>query len=445
MTKSIAKVKYLIIGNSAGGIGAAEAIRQVDKRGALAIVSDEPYPAYSRPLISEYLAGECSLERMLFRPADFYEKNKIHTFLGSKVERLDIDAHTIRLDNGRGIVWEKLLVATGGLPIVPQIEGIEKKGVFTFTTLEDAKAIGHYLDGATRAVVIGGGLIGISVTEALVKRDIKVSVVEAKERILNTMLDEEASAREEATLREAGVSIVTGRTVTKINSEEKTTSSVTLDDGRKVPCDLVIVAIGVRPRSEIVSDIGIKINRGIVVDCHMATSSADVYACGDVAEAYDFIHGENRLNPLWPNAYLGGRVAGFNMAGVRTEYQGGLAMSSLKYFGLDVVSVGIVIPPDDSYEVISNIYDDNYRKIILKDGLVVGMVFMGNIEKSGIVYSLIKDRVNVNSFKQALVACDFGLLSLPEERWRPHLEIPTSGVILEVVSVKQAEEIVAGE
>ncbi|MAH39279.1 MAG: pyridine nucleotide-disulfide oxidoreductase, partial [Dehalococcoidales bacterium] len=101
MTKSITKVKYLLIGNSAGGIGAAEAIRQVDKRGALAIVSDEPYPAYSRPLISEYLAGECSLERMLFRPADFYEKNKIHTFLGSKVERLDTDARTIRLDNGR--------------------------------------------------------------------------------------------------------------------------------------------------------------------------------------------------------------------------------------------------------------------------------------------------------------------------------------------------------
>ncbi len=445
MTKSITKVKYLIIGNSAGGIGAAEAIREVDKRGALAIVSEEPYPAYSRPLISEYLAQECSLERMLFRPADFYEKNKIGTFLGSRVKSLTLNEHAVELDDGERIAWEKLLVATGGLPIVPQIEGIEKKGVFTFTTLEDAKAIDHYLDGAARAVVIGGGLIGISVTEALVKRGVKVSVVEAKERILNTMLDEETSAREEATLSEAGVSIVTGRTVAKISSEEKTTSSVTLDDGQRVPCDLVIVAIGVRPRSELMSDTGIKVNRGIVVDRHMATSSADVYACGDVAEAYDFIHGENRLNPVWPNAYLGGRVAGFNMAGVRTEYQGGLAMSSLKYFGLDVVSAGIVTPPDDSYEVLSNVYDDNYRKVVLKDGLVVGMVFMGNVEKSGIVYSLIKDRVNVSGFKQALVARDFGLLSLPEERWRPHLEMPTSGVISQVVSFEQAEEMVMGE
>ena len=445
MAKSLKKVKYLIIGNSAGGIGAAEAIREVDKRGALAIISDEPYPAYSRPLISEYLAGECSLERMLFRPADFYEKNKIDTFLGSRVKRLNINEHAVELDDGKRIAWEKLLVATGGLPIVPQIEDIEKKGVFTFTTLEDAKAIDHYLDGDMRAVVIGGGLIGISVTEALVKRGVKVTVVEMKERILNTILDEEASARGEATLREAGVSIVTGHTVAKISSGGKTVSSVTLENGQTVPCDLVIVAIGVRPRIELVSGTGIKINRGIVVDRRMATSSPDVYACGDVAEAYDFIHDENRLTPVWPNAYLGGRVAGFNMAGVKTEYQGGLAMSSLKYFGLDVVSAGIVTPPDDSYEVLSNIYDGNYRKVVLKDGLVVGMVFMGNVEKSGIVYSLIKDRVNVSGFKQALVARDFGLLSLPEERWRPWLEMPTSGVISQVVSFEQVKEMVVGE
>ncbi len=445
MARHIARVKYLIIGNSAGGIGAAEAIREVDRQGALAIISDEPYPAYSRPLISEYLARERSLEGMLFRPADFYEKNKISTFLGSRVKGLFLNEHAVELDDGKRIAWERLLVATGGLPIVPQIEGVEKKGVFTFITLEDAKAIDHYLDGAARAVVIGGGLIGISVTEALVKRGVKVTVVEMKERILNTILDEETSAREEATIGEAGVSLVTGRTVAKISSDEKTVSSVTLDNGQVVPCDLVIVAIGVLPRTELVSGTGIKINRGIVVDRHMATSSPDVYACGDVAEAYDFIYGENRLNPVWPNAYIGGRVAGLNMAGVRTEYQGGLAMSSLKYFGLDVVSAGIVTPPDDSYEVLSNIYDDNYRKVVLKDGLVVGMVFMGNIEKSGIVYNLIKDRINVSGFKQALVARDFGLLSLPEERWRPWLEMPTSGVISQVVSFERSEGMVVGE
>jgi len=424
----IEKVKYLIIGNSAGGIGATEAIREIDKAGTITMVSEEPYPAYSRPLISEYLAERRPLERMLFRPADFYKKNNIQAVLGRTVERLDTYAHTTELDRGRRIAWEKLLLATGGSPIVPQMEGIGRGGVFTFTKLDDAKAIDQFLNEypkrTVRAVVIGGGLIGVSVTEALVKRGVEVTIVEMKERILNTILDEEASVLEEETLRQAEVEIITGHTVGKVSSYwGDAVTGITLDDGRPIPCELVILAIGVRPRTELISGSGVKTNRGIIVDRHMATSCPEVYACGDAAEAFDFVYGENRLNPIWPNAYLGGRIAGFNMAGITTEYQGGTAMNSLKYFGLPVISAGMVNPPDNSYELLSKRYDHNYKKVVLKDGLVVGMVFVGDIEKSGIVFSLIKDRVNAESFKQALVAQDFGLVSLPEEIWRPRLEM----------------------
>ncbi|MCL0065048.1 FAD-dependent oxidoreductase [Dehalococcoidia bacterium] len=418
--------KYLIIGNSAGGIAAAEAIREVDNAGSIIIISDEPYPAYSRPLISEYLAERCPLERMLFRPADFYEKNNIHTLLSRKVERLDIGGHTAELDNGERITWEKLLLATGGLPIVPQIKGIERKGVFTFTTLDDARAIDQSLNRDDRAIVIGGGLIGVSVTEALVKRGAEVTVVEMKERILNTILDEEASALEKEALGQAGVRIVTGRTVAEINGDslrEDAVSSVTLDEGSRIPCNLVIVAIGVLPRTELVADTGIRVNRGIIVDRFMATSSPDIYACGDAAEAYDFVYRENRLTPIWPNAYVGGRIAGFNMAGIPTEYPGGTAVNSLKYFGLDVVSAGVVTPSNDSYEVLQREYDHIYRKVVLKDGLVVGMVFLGNIEKSGIVFSLMKNRINVDGFKQELLSDNFGLASLPEEIWQPEMSL----------------------
>jgi len=443
------KVKYLIIGNSAGGIGAAEAIRELDKRGTLAIVSDEPYPAYSRPLISEYLAERCPLEKMLFRPADFYGNNNIETFLGRKAKRLDIDEHIIELESGETISWKKLLLATGGLPIVLQIKGAEMEGVFTFTTLDDAKAIDRFLDEFSqrplKAVVIGGGLIGVSVTEALVKRGIRVTIVEMKERILNTILDEEASALEEESLKQFGVEIITGHTVAEVSSYSGgAVTSVTLDDSRPIPCDLVIVAIGVVPRTELVSGNRIKVNRGIVVDRYMATSSPDVYACGDAAEAYDFIYGENRLTPIWPNAYLGGRIAGFNMAGTSTQYPGGTAMNSLNYFGLDVVSAGIVNPPDDGYEVLSQKDKNIYRKVVLKGGKVVGMVFGGNIEKSGIILSLMKDKVNVDGFNQALVAFDFGLVSLPEEIWRPRLQVPPSGLV-SPASIEQPEEVSLGE
>jgi len=446
MTK-VEKVKYLIIGNSAGGIGAAEAIREVDRVGKIAVVSDEPYPAYSRPLISEYLAERRPLERMLFRPADFYKENNIQAVLGGTVERLDTPARAVELDDGRRIGWGRLLLATGGLPIIPRIEGIDRGGVFTFTTLDDAKAIDQYLNHRVeRAVVIGGGLIGVSVAEALVKRGIRVTIVEMKERILNTILDEEASALEAETLRQAEVEVITGHTVAKISSYRgDAVTGVTLDDRRPIPCKLVVLAIGVRPRTELVAGTGIKTNQGIIVDRRMATSCPRVYACGDVAEAFDFVYGENRLTPVWPNAYLGGRIAGFNMAGITREYQGGTAVNSLKHFGLAAVSAGMVNPPDDSYELLSKKYDHSYRKVVLKDGLVVGMVFVGDIEKAGIVFGLMKDRVNVAGFKQALVAQDFGLVSLPEEIWRPHLELSPLETASLSAPIEPAEEMLVSE
>jgi NAD(P)H-nitrite reductase large subunit len=443
------RIRYLIIGNSAGGVGAAEAVREVDRVGTIAIVSDEPYPAYSRPLISEYLIERYPLERMLFRPPGFYEKNNIRAVLGQKVAQFDIDKRAIKFEDGRLIIWEKLLLATGGLPIVPRMEGTSLKGVFNFARFDDAKAIDEFLSQDRRevkAVVIGGGLIGISATEALVKRGVEVAIVEMKERVLNTILDEEASALEEEALIKAGVEIITGHTVSRIGSYlPGEATGVSLDDGRSIPCQMVVIAIGVQPRIELVADAGIEINRGIVVDRHMATSSPDVYACGDAAEAYDFVYGENRLTPVWPNAYLGGRIAGFNMAGIPTKYPGGTAMNSMKYFGVNIVSAGIVTPPDDSYEIVRERHGDTYKKVVLKDGLIVGMVFAGDIEMSGIVYNLMKDGVNVNSFKEALIADDFGLASLPEEIWRPQLAIPASLLEFSVTSVEQPEEVLAGE
>jgi len=437
--------KYLIIGNSAGGIGAAEAIREVDKEGSLAIVSDEPYPAYSRPLIAKYLAGERSLERMLYRPADFYVQNTTLFLPGKKVTHLELDDRTAQLEDGEQICWEKLLLAAGGMPIVPKIEGIAKKGVFNFATFDDARAIGKFLEsGANKAAVIGGGLIGISVAEALMKRGVEVTIIELKERILNTILDEQASLMDEKVIRQAGVAIITGHIVTEISGTQAV-EGIILDNGEVIPCDLVVVAIGVLPRTRLALDAGLKVNRGIMVDHHMAGSYQDVYSCGDVAEAYDFVYGENRLTPIWPNAYIGGRIAGYNMAGVEAEYPGGTAINSLNYFGIDIISAGMPTPPNNnSYEVISKQEGSIYRKVVLKDDLIKGLIFVGNIEKSGIIFGLMRDRVNVTSFKQSLLADVFGLAFLPRALWQARLEIPPEAKYSNSFSV-QAEEIFAGE
>ncbi len=440
--------KYLIIGNSAGGIGAAEAIREVDGAGKITIISDEPYPAYSRPLISEYLAQPCPLEKMLYRKPDFYESNGIQFVLGEKAVAINPAEHTVKLEGGQIIKWRKLLLATGGTPIVPTMEGMDLKGIFIFNKLDDAKAIDTFLNEYRRnvkAVVVGGGLIGVSVTEALVKRGVEVTIVEMKDYVLNTILDEEASALEADALEKAGVGIITGRTVAKINSQTAgEVSGVTLDDGRTLPCNIIIIAIGVKPRLDLAAGTKIKTNRGIVVDRTMAASLPDIYACGDAAEGYDFVLGENRPTPVWPNAYEGGRVAGLNMAGKKTEYTGGTSMNALKYFGLNIVSAGLVNPPDDGYETIINRHNGTYRKVILKKGKLAGFAFAGDIEKSGIIYNLMKDGVNVDSFKQQLVADDFGLASLPESAWRSKLAKPSASAV-PITAAEPEEEAVIGD
>ncbi|MCL5959641.1 MAG: FAD-dependent oxidoreductase [Chloroflexi bacterium] len=429
--------KYLIIGNSAGGIGAAEAIRELDAHGSMALVSDEPFPAYSRPLISEYLAGETTVEKMLYRSEDFYSKNNIEAVLGCKATRINLESRYVELADGKKIEFEKLLIATGGKPFVPPTEGGNRKGVFTFTTLTDAQQIERHISQVKRAVVIGGGLIGISVTEALVHREVAVTVVELKDRILNVLLDERGSSIAQAAVEGAGVQIKVNATVKRIvgrPDDDESVGGVVLDSGEEIGCDMVIVAIGVVPRTELVAGTPIKVNRGILVDRSMETSEPGVYACGDVAEAYDFVLEANRVVPIWPNAYIGGRVAGRNMAGVSTEYAGGTAMNSLKYFGLAIVSAGVVASGNvDGYEVVTPVHSNGksshaspYRKIVLKDNRLVGMAFVDDIERSGLVLGLMREKADVSNIKHAIVGDEFGLISMPREARQARLS-PRNG------------------
>jgi NAD(P)H-nitrite reductase large subunit len=406
---------YLIIGNSAGGIGAAEAIREVDAAGRLTIVSEEPYQAYSRPLISEYVAGHRTMERMLFRMPGFYEQNNINLVLDNKVTEIDTGNKTAHFADGRRIGWSKLLLATGGRPIIPDIAGLDREGIYPFLTFDDARKVSAMLPRVKHAVIIGGGLIGISIAHALVERNIAVTIVEMKDRLLNTILDQTAASIVEQKLRHEGVETLTDNTVTELLGSPSVSRAV-LNNGDMVPCDMAILAIGVRPRVELADDAGIKTSRGILVDVHMTSSHPDVYSCGDAAEAYDFITGDNRVIPIWPGAYIGGRTAGFNMSGVSAEYPGSTIMNSLNYFGLDITTAGQFEPVDDATaETISDCSDGAYRKIILTGNRITGMVFINQIEKAGIIYGLMKDKVDVTDFKEELLSEQFGLLHLPHD------------------------------
>jgi NAD(P)H-nitrite reductase large subunit len=358
---------------------------------------------------------------MKCRTDDFWKENNTEALTEKKAIALNLTEKTVSLEDGQKVAYEKLLLATGGKPFVPKMEGSDKEGVFTFTTIKDAERLASKIDSiqAKSAVVIGAGLIGISVTEALAKRGLKVTVVELQEKILSLILDAKASDLVEDVVRKAGVNIVTGQSVQKIMGKPDNDSevgSVILTKGDQIPCDLVIVAIGVIPRTELVAGTAVKTNRGIVVDNFMQTNVADVYASGDVAEAYDFILNQNRLLPLWPLAVLEGRIAGYNMAGVKTIYAGGTNMSSLKYFGIPIVSIGLANPKEDpTLEVLMKFDVERkvYKKLVLKNNVIVGMTLVNCIERAGILFHLMKTQINVKKFKKELLADDFGLAMLP--------------------------------
>jgi NAD(P)H-nitrite reductase large subunit len=413
--------KYVIVGASAAGIGAVEAIREVDPVGSIAVISEEPCPQYSRPMISDFVSGKADFHKMKCRTDEFWKENNVEAFMGKKASALNFTEKTVQLEGGEKVAYEKLLLATGGKPFVPKMEGQDKDGVFTFTTIKDAERIAAKIDSinAKAAVVIGAGLIGISVTEALSKRGLKVTMVELQEKILSLLLDAKASDIVEGVVRKAGVNIVTGQSVQKIigkPANEGAVGGVILTKGDQVPCDLVIVAIGVVPRTELVVGTPVKTNRGIVVDNMMQTNVPDVYASGDVAEAYDFILNQNRLLPLWPLAMLEGQVAGYNMAGKKTTYMGGTNMSSLKYFGIPIVSIGLANPKEDpALEVLvkQDAERNVYKKLVLKNNVIVGLTLVNCIERAGVIFYLMKNAINVKKIKQQLLSDDFGLATLP--------------------------------
>ncbi len=427
------KTPYLIVGNSTAAMGGVAGIRSRDAERPITIVARETEHVYSRPLISYFLAGKVDEDGMFHRPADFYEKSGVRTMLGVEVTGIDTEARAVRTSEGELLEFEKLLIATGGHPLVPSdVSGRDADGVFTFTTWADARRIGDFIEAhdVRRAVVVGGGLIGLKSMEALAERGLDVTVVELASRMLSATFDQTASDIAQHHLAERGVEVRCGTTVSSISSGGGRVTGVALRDRSSVPCGLVIFAIGVVPDTSIVAGTEIATDRGILVDDTMQTNAPGIYAAGDVAQATKRLSGEKRALPIFPVAFRQGVVAGSHMAGGARPYEGGLAMNSVDVFGLPTISVGITSPEGDEHEVLSARDDaePSYRKIVLRDNRIVGAIFIGRIDRAGIVTGLIREGVDIAGFKDLLLTDEFGLISLPTE-YRKHV---VSGMGIEV-------------
>jgi NAD(P)H-nitrite reductase large subunit len=417
-------VRAVIIGNSATAVGAVEAIREHDQSTEVVIVSEEPHGIYSRPLLDHYLAGEIDKVRLAYRPSDFYCRHSVRPLLNERVTAISPNERTIHTSAGQTLRYDRLLIATGGLPIVPPLEGLDAEGVFTFTRLDDALGVTRYIDehGVRDAVVVGGGMIGIKATDALAKRGVRVSMVELAPRILSAALDETASRLIKSLLGAAGVEMHTENTIMTIDTAGGRVQGVTLRDGSYIPCQLLVFGIGVRPNASLAAEAGIKVNRGIVVDEYMRTSAPDVYAAGDVAEAYDLVVDMNRTVAIWPNAYRQGSIAGAHMVGHPRADQGGVAMNAIAVGDVPAISIGDGNAPEEGHEVHTQLDERHhtYKRLVLREGRLVGAILVGNISRAGIYTGLIRHRLDLTDCAKSLMSEQFGLLSLPTH-YRKHV------------------------
>ncbi len=382
-----------------------------DPAAEIIMIAGENLPAYSRVMTSYYLAGAIAREKVFIRDPDFYRRLRIDTLFGHQALAVRPGASQVLLDDDTVVNYDNLLVATGSVPVRPDLPGLNLDGVHFHWTLADADGIMAAAATARRAIVIGAGLIGMQTAVALRRRGLDVTVVEAQPRVIPAQLDAGAAGLMQAALEQNGVQLRLGVEVKAIAGTDRV-SGVRLEDDL-IEAGLVVVAVGVKPNLSVVRESGLAIEDGILVDRRLRSSVPNIYAAGDVACAYDPVRGAPAVNAMWPNAVQQGRVAGRNMAGLAEEYPGGINLNTVEFFGLTAVSMGVVNPSGPEYQEIVRSEPERglYRKLVLRDGRLAGMIFAGEIEKAGILSGLLVQGKEAGHLVETLLSDD---LSYPK-------------------------------
>jgi nitrite reductase (NADH) large subunit len=401
-------MKHLIVGNGVAGVTAAQAILRTDPDAEVHIYGAEPYPYYRRPLLWEFIAGEIEQEDVFFQPEEWYTERGIQLHLATRVTNLDPAARTITLEDGSQETYDRLLLVTGAHPFVPPCGGTDKRGVFTLRTLDDAIAIKAYAEDASRALVVGGGLLGLETARALHATGLAVTVIEVIPYLLPRQLDEEGARVLEALMEQQGLHIVTDATVDTVLGDEAA-DSVQLKDGRVLEGELVLFSAGIRCRAKLAEEAGLEVNRGVIVDGQLRTSAKDVFAAGDVAEFEGTVYG------IIPAAVEQARAAGANMAEPgKSTYEGTVPSTTLKVAGAEVTTLGEALAEGEAYEILrrADVEAGRYRKFVLRDGHVVGAILLNDKPNLGATMQLVNRQVDVSEHQEELLSDDFELKTL---------------------------------
>lgn len=393
-------MRYVVIGASAAGISGAKTLRELDKNAEIVLISKDEN-VYSRCILHHYISSHRDVDALNFTDKEFFEENNITWMKGLEVKALNDKEQTLELSNGETLSYDKLLVCSGASAFIPPVPGLrEGNNVVGLRNLDDAILIKEQAKKVKNVVVLGAGLVGIDAVSGLLGQGLNISLVEMSNKILPLQLDKHASDVYEKKFIEEGVSLKLDVKAEKLLLDENNNpKALVLNTGEEVPCELVIVATGVRSNVAFMENSNVECDRfGLIIDAKGQTNIENIYGAGDVTGR----------NPIWPTAVKEGIIAAHNMLGkemVMTDFFG--SKNTMNFVGIATMSLGMVELADETYIVETKVEDNNYKKIIHKDGKIYGAIIQGDLSYAGVLTQLIKENIDVSKVTKSLFDIDY--------------------------------------
>jgi len=401
------QTRYVIIGASAAGMAAANAIRELDSSGIITVLSMEKEMPYFRPMIPFLISGKKSESDIALVGNGPYKGKDINICTGARVTFVDTKNKIVSASNSKNISYDKLLIASGSSSFIPpEIEGTNSQGVFALRTLSDAKKIADLTAKTRQVVMAGGGMLNLKTAFALLERGLEVILVVYSGQVLSQLMEADDAKLIRKALNIAGLKIITGCGVKKIISGNNGVKGVMLSNGKQIEAEMVLIGKGVSPNIDFLDKSSIRIDRGVVADEYTATNIPDVYAAGDVAESFDLLSGKKIISGLWTNAAEMGRCAGRNMAGRHTRYLGSAGiLNATQVADVPFVSMGIVHTKGTDYETHVTETQTTYKKLVFSSDskYLVGALFVGDIKRAGLYRFIIREKKNIDNIKSQLI------------------------------------------
>jgi len=397
------KKRVVIVGNSAAALSALQVFRKRDQESKILLIDREPFPAYSRVITPYFIMGGIKKEDGLFlRTKEFYKEWNVKTLLGKEVQSIDTQSRAVVFGKEKREPFDLLLIATGGSPIRPKIEGASPEDILVLRSLSDAKRLKEMKPKSQKGIFLGAGLVSLQTLQAMYKTGGQYTVVVKSDRILSQTIDLEASGIVEEHLKKMGIQIIKGRDVTRLKKLNDSKVAV-LDNGEEIETDFIFAGKGVRPNIHFLDGNGIKAPNGILVDEYVETNVEGVYAAGDVAQTSDFFSSEKVNYGLWPSAVEQGEIAGKNMAGLKEVYPGNLKMNVTRVFAMPIVSIGDVGSKRVAETLVKKEEKKNvYRKICIDaKGIIIGAILINRVDDLGVLHGLIRERKDADVLRSS--------------------------------------------